>query len=247
MRAKPVVDVDFRDGEEIHLSVPTATGVIVRNLVEELSWGASPDANEILEGHSGKEAWWNARQVDESSICAEWIETVYDPYMAHLRKFAIYALSGQGVRRSAATKQDIHDMLFQIYSEQKSNEQRERYARFAFLGYMVEQYESRAAVERVYASDRATYDAHYASFTQEIFAFQEPPEPVWMEEIIRRRIRMERSKELLGAASAAFHQRGFLLKQSAENEKVRRNTLGHLPIEDLAREVAQILRKDPSR
>lgn len=241
MKRPPTVEVDFEAG--ISYAVPTATGISAHDLIDELAWGGLPDASEILEGHSGKEAWWQARAADETSIAAAWIETVYEPYLAHLRRFAIYALSGHGIRRKDATKQDISDMVFQLYGEKRTNEQRAAPARAAFLGYMIEQYENVAAVKRLFAEDRRTYDAHYAAFSAEIFVYQKSLEPVWFEEAVRRRIAVERSRDLLSAAVQAFHQRGFLLRQAAENEKARRNQIGSLPIEQLATEVAQILNK----
>jgi len=236
------VDVDFGAGNALILTVPTAVGLSRHDLVEELAWQGTPDSNEVLEQHAGREAWWSARHVDEAAIAAEWVETVYEPYMAHLRRFALYVLVGQGIRRKDATKQDISDMVFQLYSEARAADQRQRLADLSFLGYMIESFESRATVMRLAQEDKAAYDAHYAAFMADIFAYQHGDDPVWVEEATRRRIQLERSRDLLGAATQAFRDRGFLLRQSAENEKARRNTLG-LSIEDIAKKVAEILRK----
>lgn len=243
MKRTRTVDVDFGQGDALVLLVPGAVGDSRHNLIEELAWGGTPDSNEVLEDHAGREAWWSARHVDEGAIAAEWVETIYEPYMAHLRRFALYALSGQGVRKKDATKQDISDMVFQLYSETRSVDQRQRIAGVAFMGYMIELFDTRDAVQRLFREDQASYDGHYAAFMTEIFAYQQGDDQVWIEEAIRRRIRMERSRDLLGAAVQAFRDRGFLLRQSAENEKARKHAIGGIEIKDLAKQVAEILRK----
>lgn len=243
MKRNRTVDVDFGAGSSLIMVVPDATGGSRHDLIEELAWQGSPDSNEVLEEHAGREAWWSARHVDEGAIAAEWIETVYEAYMAHLRRFAIYALTGQGSRRDKMTKQDVSDMTFQLFGETRSSDQRQRLAGVAFLGYMIELFDTREAVQRLFREDRAAYDAHYASFMGELFGYQQGDDPVWIEEAIRRRVQIERSRDLLGAAVQAFRDRGFLLRQSAENEKARRNAIGGIEIEDLAKRVSEILKK----
>lgn len=243
MKRAQTVDVDFGAGNSLVLAVPTAAGMSRHDLIEELAWRGTPDSNEVLEEHAGREAWWSARHVDEAAIAAQWIETVYEPYMAHLRRFATYVLIAQGTRRKDAALRDISDMVYQLYSETRAPDQRQRIADQSFLGYMIELFESRAVVQRLAQEDKAAYDAHYAAFMADIFAYQQGDDLVWVEEAVRRRIQMERSRDLLGAAMQAFRDRGYLLRQSAENEKARRNAMGGVQIEELAKRVAEILRK----
>jgi hypothetical protein len=152
-------------------------------------------------------------------------------------------LVGQGIRRKDATKQDISDLVFQLYSETRAPDHRTRLAGLSFMGYMIEAFETREAVQRLHREDPAGYERHYAAFMADLFAYQQGDDPVWIEEASRRRIQMERSRDLLGAATQAFRDRGFLLRQSAENEKARRNAIGGLRIEDIAEKVAAILKK----
>lgn len=242
LKARPTVDVDFGRGKELRLHVPVGGQRVTFDILEESYWGGLPDDSTTLEQHSGKEAWWAARYADEIAIQGDWQETVYDNYMAHLRKFASYALTGQGNKRDKATKQDIHDTVFYLFSETRTEEQRARYIGFAFLGYMQELYDSRTAAHQLFNSNREVYNARYCAFHAELFAYRdEAGQPVWVETMIRQRVYGERSKALLGAVAKAIESRGWLLRQAAENEKARRNAMGGILIEDLAKRVSDIM------
>lgn len=242
MQQRPTVAVEFGDDRLVY-DVPTGTSRESFDIRASLGWAGSLfDNDEVLERHAAHEAWWGARHVDEKAIEAEWRENVYDVYMAHVRQFARYALLGQALKRSDVTKQDIDDMIFHLFGESKPAFQRERFIHFSWLGYAQELFGSRIAVERLFQEDRALYDQHYATFYQELFSFRHAAtgEPIWREQANRMRIDSERSRDLLEVVARAFHARGFLIKQGAENEKSRRLTTGSM-LDDVANRVAAIL------
>lgn len=253
MKSRAAADATFRSRDTFDLDVPTSYGAETFDIRQETGWDKDFfDDTEALEQHAGKEAWWTARLADEIAILGDFTENIYEPYMAHLRRFAVYAIAGQGTSRSSSTKRDIDDMIFMLFSRARTEQQRERFVHFAFMGYMQEQFGSKVAVERLYSEQPGIYRQHHASFYAEMFsyqpmravgdAFERSAESVWVEDANRMRISAERSKALIEAVAGAFRNRGFLLRQAAENEKVRRNAMGGV-LEDVARKVAQIIRE----
>lgn len=226
------------------MEIPVSSGTHTVDVLSELAWDGTPDDSRVLERHPGLEAWWNAMQTDHESMEAHWKETVYDAYMAHLRRFAIYFLQGQGVRRDKMTQRDIEDARLRLYSKHLSESQRETLTSTSFYGFMLERLETPATVKECQARTPERYEAYWRSFREDMFAYQPLGDEVWIEDMIEARIDLERDSKLVAAVAGAFRNRGFLLRQAAENEKARRNAIGSsLGLEELVEKLLPLMKK----
>lgn len=249
MKPKPSVSADFLDGTNLILEVPTVSGTHEFSVWDELGWGGMADDTQVLEEHAPKEVWWIARAAADAADAEAWVETVYDSYMAHLRRFAVYSLMGQGVKREKITQRDADDMRRRLYTEHATEEQRTFLLQVAFSGYIWEKYggkDAKLAAEDLYKKDKVRYEEEYRFFRGDMLAYQETTDPVWIEEMIRRKVTMQKSVKLLEAMAAGFKSRGHLLRQAAENEKARKTAIG-LSYEDVAAKVARILKDQQER
>lgn len=242
MKRQPTITASMASGS-LSMEIPTSTGTHRFDILAELMWGGSPDDSAVLERHPGLEAWWNAMQADHEAVEAHWHETVYDAYMAHLRRFAVYFLTGQGVRRDKMTQRDIDDSRLRLYSSLLTREQRDTLTATAFHGYMLEKYETSATIKELQAAKPEIYNEHWRNFLADMYAYQ-GDDPVWIEEMIQMRVSMERDSKLIAAVAGAFRNRGYLLRQAAENEKARRNAMGTtLGIDEIVNKILPQLKK----